>query len=540
MDELSIVSIYKEALSKNKFLFMILLVAAISFVIIDKFMVQRLVFTIIQNIGSGIEIKKYIFYLGGIFILSYLFQTFLDYKTSTITDNLNNVLLKRMTNSVYNKYEYDIRGMEPQLLTTYFDKLNNSLLEITLNHKWRKLTLMLLPIIFIFYCLYVNVKMGILSIIIMFTIFYMAVNMMNTSKEMGQINEKKKNKFLGLFSDYIYNLISIYNNNTREVEINNLEKDNLRIQSETVNFYYLFTSKKLFLIFITTILLLLFIYLIVYKFPSITVERKQNLIIFIMILLLEMYQLMNILIPTSEKINSFHNIADSLKCNMNEYTNQIKSINNFDINISDISYETILYNFNLHIPYRQRIAIMGKIGCGKSTSVKIFMKFIKPSSGNLYLGNININDIEINKFRSIVSYIPQHIFLFDRSIEENLFYGSILNDSEKEIIIKKYNIRSFFGDDLKRKVGNNGAQLSGGQRQLLYILRNIIQPFRKIIILDEPSVSLDQNAKKYLLELLNGIEDKTLIIITHDNDILKIVNRVIFMDKGKIIEDETI
>jgi len=540
MDELSIVSIYKETLSKNKFLFMILLVAAISFVIIDKFLVQRLVFTIIQNIGGGNETKKYIFYLGGIFILSYLFQTILDYKTSTITDNLNNVLLTRMTNSVYYKYEYDIRGMEPQLLTTYFDKLNNCLLEITLNHKWRKLTLLLLPIIFIFYSFYVNVKIGLLSIIIMFTIFYIAVNMLNTSREIGKINEKKKNKFLGLFSDYIHNLISIYNNNTREVEINNLEKDNLRIQTETVNFYYLFTSKKLFLIFITTILLLLFIYLIVYKFPSITVERKQNLIIFIMIILLEMYQLMNILIPTSEKINSFHNIADSLKCNMNEYTNQIKSINNFDINISDLSYETILYNFNLYIPYRQRIAIMGKIGCGKSTSVKIFMKFIKPSSGNLYLGNININDIEINKFRSIVSYIPQHIFLFDRSIEENLFYGSILSDSEKETIIKKYDIRRFFGDDLKRKVGNNGAQLSGGQRQLLYILRNIIQPFRKIIILDEPSVSLDQNAKKYLLELLNGIEDKTLIIITHDNDILKIVNRVIFMDKGKIIEDETI
>jgi ABC-type bacteriocin/lantibiotic exporter with double-glycine peptidase domain len=101
-------------------------------------------------------------------------------------------------------------------------------------------------------------------------------------------------------------------------------------------------------------------------------------------------------------------------------------------------------------------------------------------------------------------------------------------------------VRNFFGNDLKRKVGNNGAVLSGGQRQLLYILRNIIQPSRKIIILDEPTVGLDPNCKKYLLELLNRIHDKTIIIVTHDDDILKIVDRVLFMEGGKISGDKTI
>jgi ABC-type multidrug transport system fused ATPase/permease subunit len=503
-------------------------------------MIQRLVFSIMQTITNGGDTKKYIFYLGSIFMVSCLFQTLLDYKTNKITDSLNSALLKRMTNTVYYKYENDIRGMEPQLLTTYFEKLNNCLLDITLNHKWRKLTLLLLPTIFILYSFYVNYKIGLISLVIIGIIYYLSFKMINTSNELGKLNELNKNKFLGLFSDYIYNLISIYNNNTREVEINNLENDNLRIQSESINFYYLFTGKKLFLMILTIVSLLLFIYLIIYKFPSIEVEQKQNLIIFIMILLLEMYQIMNIVVPTSEKINSFHNIADSLKCSVVNTTNQVQDVNNFDINIVDLSYETILNKFNLNIPYRQRVAIMGKIGCGKSTSVKLIMKLIKPSSGNIYIGGVNIDDININKYRSIVSYIPQHIFLFDRSIEENIFYGSILNDIEKENIIKKYNIISFFGDDLKRKVGNNGAKLSGGQRQLLYIIRNIIQPSRKVIILDEPSVSLDQNSKKYLLELLNSIEDKTLIIITHDDDILKIVNRIIFLDKGRITEDETI
>jgi ABC-type bacteriocin/lantibiotic exporter with double-glycine peptidase domain len=363
---------------------------------------------------------------------------------------------------------------------------------------------------------------------------------MNLYNNEGKINETNKNKFLGLFSDYIYNLLSIYNNNTREFEINNLANDNIRLQSESTNFYYLFTTRKYLLMLVITLLLLSFIYIIVYKFPTLLVEKKQNLIIFIMIILLEMYQVMTIIGPTSEKINAFDNIANNLKVNILENKRSISNVDNFDIQLVNISYETILDKFNLSIPYKQRIAIMGKIGCGKSTSVKLIMKLIKPTSGNIYFGNVDIDDININKYRSIISYIPQHIFLFDRTIEDNLFYGSILNDVEKELIIKKYKIHSFFGDDLKRKVGNNGAKLSGGQRQLLYILRHIIQPNRKVMILDEPSVSLDQNSKNYLLELLNNISDKTLIIITHDNDILKIMNRIIFLEKGKITRDKTI
>jgi ABC-type bacteriocin/lantibiotic exporter with double-glycine peptidase domain len=168
------------------------------------------------------------------------------------------------------------------------------------------------------------------------------------------------------------------------------------------------------------------------------------------------------------------------------------------------------------------------------------LRYIHPKDGEVLLGNNNINDINIRKFRSVISYIPQHVYLFNRTIEENLFYGSILSEHEKTEIVDRLNVRNFFGNDLKRKVGNNGAVLSGGQRQLLYILRNIIQPSRKIIILDEPTVGLDPNCKKYLLELLNRIHDKTIIIVTHDDDILKIVDRVLFMEGGKISGDKTI
>jgi ABC-type bacteriocin/lantibiotic exporter with double-glycine peptidase domain len=218
----------------------------------------------------------------------------------------------------------------------------------------------------------------------------------------------------------------------------------------------------------------------------------------------------------------------------------VNLINDFNIIVNNLEYKTILNGINLEIPFCQRVAILGNIGCGKSTLLKLIMRYIHPKVGQVLLGNNNINDINITKFRSVISYIPQHVYLFNRTIEENLFYGSILSEQAKIDILKRLNVNKFFGNDLKRKIGNNGAKLSGGQRQLLYTLRNIIQPSRKIIILDEPTVGLDPNSKKYLLELLNEIHDKTIIIVTHDDDILKIVNRVLFMEGGKITGDETI
>mgnify|MGYP003349036140 CR=1 FL=1 len=130
MERLSIISILKETISHNKLLFTSVLIVATIFIIIDRFLIQRIIFSILDNITNIDKAKKYLIYLGIIYFISSILQILIDYKSANITDSLTNSLLTRMTNLVYDKYEEDLRGMEPQLLTTYFEKLNNSLLEI--------------------------------------------------------------------------------------------------------------------------------------------------------------------------------------------------------------------------------------------------------------------------------------------------------------------------------------------------------------------------------------------------------------------------
>ena len=179
---------------------------------------------------------------------------------------------------------------------------------------------------------------------------------------------------------------------------------------------------------------------------------------------------------------------------------------------------------------------------GKSTLGKLLIRLFKINTGNIFLNKHSIYDIEINNLRNIICYIPQHPKLFNRSLYENITYGinkkvdihSVLN------ILKENNLHDLyhkFNNMLNKKVGFNGSLLSGGQRQVVWLLRSLIGD-NKIIIMDEPTSSLDKISKNKIIQLINVIsKNKTLIIITHDNDINKCIDRKITLSNGTVIND---
>ena len=158
------------------------------------------------------------------------------------------------------------------------------------------------------------------------------------------------------------------------------------------------------------------------------------------------------------------------------------------------------------------------------------------------INDINIKNIPINTLRTIIGYIPQHPKLFNRTLYENINYGLKNKISEQQIynILKKNGLENVITDFkrlMNEKVGKNGSLLSGGQRQIVWILRFIFNN-HKFIILDEPTSSLDNNSKDKVIELIKLLEkNKTIIIITHDNDLLKYVKRIIELKNGQIIKD---
>lgn len=226
--------------------------------------------------------------------------------------------------------------------------------------------------------------------------------------------------------------------------------------------------------------------------------------------------------------------------------NKIK-INNGSIDIVNLNFgykgTNLFNNFNLSIKDKDRVAIIGKSGNGKSTLIKLIMGYYKINNNNIFIDGTDINNYDLNDLRSQISYVNQNNKLFNTSLLENIQYGN--NKSKEEIILtcKRMNIYNIFKnlkDGLNTQVGVDGNNLSGGQRQMVHILRCIFKR-NKIIILDEPTSAIDKDNK---INIINAIKElcnnNTLILITHDHSILKLVNRVIVLDSGKLISDNYI
>ena len=149
--------------------------------------------------------------------------------------------------------------------------------------------------------------------------------------------------------------------------------------------------------------------------------------------------------------------------------------------------------------------------------------------------------MDIEDLRENIIYIPQHPNLFNRPLEENLLYGVNERFSIEDILNKLdevglTEVKDKFSNMLKSNVGKLGGKLSGGQRQVVWILRSIFSD-SKMVILDEPTSSLDEESKEKIMKLIELLSmNRNLIVITHDNDIVdyNLHDRIIIFKKGKI------
>lgn len=196
---------------------------------------------------------------------------------------------------------------------------------------------------------------------------------------------------------------------------------------------------------------------------------------------------------------------------------------------------------NLRIPDKQKVGIVGSVGSGKSTFVKLISGVYTPSEGNITYGPYDVSALHQSDFRENVVYLGQNPGIFSGSIRENLCVGreeisdSDLNEALKlsgfESILKK------FQNGLSFVVSEGGRELSGGQRQILALARAFIAK-PNVIILDEPTSAMDPRHENLFVKNLGKFtSDKTFIVVTHRKPILSIVDRIIVIEDGKIILD---
>ena len=207
----------------------------------------------------------------------------------------------------------------------------------------------------------------------------------------------------------------------------------------------------------------------------------------------------------------------------------------------DASEYQSLQSVSFKIKPKEKIAIIGRIGSGKSTIAKLLLHLYEPQRGAIFLDGIDINQIDPIDLRKNISYVAQDINLFKGTAKENILYRSSRVGDEQML---RASMISGADEFIKRHpqgyempIGERGMGLSGGQRQSIGIARAILFE-SPIVLMDEPTNAMDQLSETRLIaNLKHYIEDKTAIFVTQKNTLLEIVDRIIVMHEGKIYLD---
>lgn len=201
---------------------------------------------------------------------------------------------------------------------------------------------------------------------------------------------------------------------------------------------------------------------------------------------------------------------------------------------------TILKGVNLSIQSGQKIALVGASGGGKSTVVKLLLRFYELTGGDILIDGKSIKEYNISQLRQNIAIVPQDVILFGGTIRENIAYGR-QNASEDEIIAaaKQANAWEFiesFPAGLETIVGERGVQLSGGQRQRIAIARAILKN-PSILLLDEATSALDAESERVVQDALNKLmKGRTSIIVAHRLATIREVDCIYVLENGTVIE----
>lgn len=203
--------------------------------------------------------------------------------------------------------------------------------------------------------------------------------------------------------------------------------------------------------------------------------------------------------------------------------------------------QPVVSGVTLEIPFAQTVAIVGPNGCGKSSLMNLLARFYDPQRGKILVDNVDIRDVSPRKLRQQIAWVTQDSTLFKGTIWENIAYGNP-QASEKEIraaadralVTEIVNEKL---DGFQTQVGDEGKQLSAGQRQRVALARAILADPR-ILILDEATSQIDGKTETVLHSgLADFIRSRTTFIVTHRVSSLKLADRVLIMDSGKVVYD---
>jgi ABC-type multidrug transport system fused ATPase/permease subunit len=214
-----------------------------------------------------------------------------------------------------------------------------------------------------------------------------------------------------------------------------------------------------------------------------------------------------------------------------------------EVELEDVTFgyddTPVLHDVDLHVDAGETIALVGPTGAGKSTMGKLIARLYDPEAGVVRIDGIDVQRLAFEDLRDLVTLVPQDVFLFADTIQENIRYGNPgASDAEVEDAARRAQAHAFITDlpkGYESQVGELGAMLSGGQKQLVAFARALLADPR-ILILDEATANVDALTEAQIQRAMDEIRrDRTTFIIAHRFSTLRKANRIVVVEGGRIV-----
>jgi ATP-binding cassette, subfamily B, bacterial len=520
---------------KNKFIIIFFIIISFIYILFESVIAPYNIGKLINNIDKPMN---YLYILIGIYIFTYiLFYLKKKYETKIIP-NLQTYSRSNLFSAIIDKYSENYKSLK---MGSTISKINA--LTLFFKDTIVYFIIMILPniIILLLISLLFLYKHRNIGLILIFSIIIFMIAVLLLKNKLYDLKRKAENYY---FNHIDNNLVDIYSSLMNTYLNNNetKEKDRIHNNQNIYNVYlkdisYAESNLSYILYFISLITIVIVIYYIINK-----VKENNNKVLYIILIIYftNSYFILSKNLPWFLKlysilISSKNYVKDILNIKYDDYKQEIKS-GKLELKNLTFGYKNnniILDNLNLLINNKEKIAILGRSGSGKSSLSKLILKFHK-YDGNIYIDDINIKTINTQYLRKKVLYANQKTMLYDISIIDNIKYG---NNSETEDIIKlltDYQLLELFNglkDGINSDSGVQGNNLSGGMQKVVILLRTILKSDENnsyIVIFDEPLAGLDEKTRKKVIKLINDkCTGKTLIVITHDKEILPYMDRII-------------
>jgi ABC-type bacteriocin/lantibiotic exporter with double-glycine peptidase domain len=438
-------------------------------------------------------------------------------------------------------------------------KIPNTVTTFTGRFIYWVVTFVLTSLVILGYILYLNPFIGGMTLIVFVLYFILYYYILIDTKNTSERRENEEKLLMMNIDDVLSNSISIICTKKLKDEKEFLTNKH-SVYDDAHETHLWSTSTGGYVLSIMVIMVLVvYVYLILRLYKSHKIDKNSTIKVIIIMLFFIRY------IKTSSQ-GSIRVIAEYGKLAENEMdvrkllvdkadaTGDTKDIPiTGDIEFKNVSFQyaaaaaatetpsepppKILDSVSFKIKPLDRVAIIGTNGSGKSTIIKLLSGFFKPTEGQILFNGEDSRNIDREYLRSKLSIVSQKVVLFNRSVIDNICYAT--NTPKEEVIkildrLKIMNVFKKLPQGLDTMAGARGEKLSGGQRQIIYLLRSYLSN-KPITIMDEPTAAVDAFHKNYVLQMINEMSKKTtLIVVTHDPSMATTFPMKIYLEGGRV------